>query len=248
MSLLATLSTSQDITEAKDSVGSSGPVESGLYESSIALAYLTKAASGALALNLSLKIAGNREVRQQLYITSGDAKGNKNYYEKDDGEKRYLPGFELANHLALLTCDKELSQLSTETKVVNLYNFDAKAEVPTKVEMVMDLLNKEIIAGIIKQTVDKNVKNDATGEYVPSGETREENEIDKFFHTGTKKTVAELKAKVAEATFIHTWEAKWAGKTRNKAKGASGTAGAPKAGGVAKPAAAANKPTTSLFG
>ena len=90
-------------------------------------------------------------------MASGTAKGCKNYYEKD-GQKNYLPGYLLAESLALLTVGKSISGCDTEEKVVNLYSYEAKAEVPTKVQMVMELLNKDVIAGIVKQTVDKNVK------------------------------------------------------------------------------------------
>lgn len=240
MSLLSNLSTSNDIADEKDSVGGSRVRESGLYPMNISLAYLTKSNGGALALNLHLKDADG-EVRQQLWVTSGDAKGNKNYYEKD-GVKNYLPGFNMANSLALLTVGKEISTLDTEDKVVNLYSFDAKAEVPTKVPMLMDLVGKEILVGLIKQTVDKNVKNDA-GEYVASGETRDENEVDKFFRASDRKTTAEIRAQAEEAVFVNTWSEKWKGQTKDKSTKTAGTAGAPKA---ATPAA--GKPTQSLFG
>jgi len=141
MSLLANLSTDDSVTEEKDSVGSSGPLDSGLYKSTVALAYVTKSAGGAMGLVLNLKTEAGREIRQTLWMTSGTAKGGKNYYEKD-GEKFYLPGFNHANSLALLTCGKEISQLDTETKVVNVYSAEAKSEVPTKVEMLMDLLGQ----------------------------------------------------------------------------------------------------------
>lgn len=242
MSLLSTLSTDATVTEEKDSVGSGGPLDSGLYKCSVALAYVTKAASGALGLVLSLKTEANREIRQTLWMTSGTAKGGKNYYEKD-GEKFYLPGFNHANSLSLLTCGKEISELDTETKVVNVYSAEAKSEVPTKVEMLMDLLGKEIIVGVIRQTVDKTKKNDA-GVYEATGETRDENEIDKLFRAKDRMTTAEIRAQAESATFIDTWDAKFTGTVKNKAKGASGTAGAPKAAGAP---AAAKKPTTSLF-
>ena len=85
--------------------------------------------------------------------------------------------------LCLLTVGKEISQMETETKVVNLYNPESKTEVPTNVEMITELLGKQVLGGLIKQIVDKNVK-DAAGNYVPSGETREENELDKLFQQG----------------------------------------------------------------
>ena len=250
MGILAALATNDSIQTERDSVGTSyGPIDSGIYNAEVTLAYLKTAASGALALALELKTEAGQVVRQDFWMTSGTAKGGKNYYEKD-GEKFYLPGFTMANSLALLTVGKEIGQLETETKVINLYSSEAKTEVPTKVEMFTDLLGTQIIAGIIKQTVDKNVK-DAAGNYVASGETREENEIDKFFRMRDRMTTAEIRAQAGEAAFITTWEDKWAGKVRNKAKGATGTAGAPKPGSglsVVQGAAATKKPATSLFG
>ena len=249
MSLLANLATDSTIADEKDSIGSSGPLDSGIYKCTIAMAHINKASSGALGLVLTLKTEDNKEVRQTLWMTSGTAKGGKNYYEKD-GEKHYLPGFLAANALCLLTVGKEVSQMDTETKVINLYSPEAKAEVPTKVEVLMDLLGQEIIAGIIKQTVDKTKKNEATGTYEPTGETREENEIDKFFRAKDRMTTAEIRAQAEEATFINSWDQKWTGKVKDRVKGAAaGLPGVPKLGGAPGAAAAGTKkPTTSLFG
>jgi hypothetical protein len=241
MSLLANLATDESIASEKDSVGSGGAIDSGLYLSTITLAYVTKAASDAMGLVFHAKTEEGREVRQTLWMTSGKDKGCKNYYEDKNGEKHYLPGFNHANSLALLTLGKEISALETETKVVNVYNKDAKAEVPTKVEMLVDLLGQQVILGVIKQTVDKTSKGD-DGKYHPTGETREENEIDKIFRARDKMTTAEIRAQATEPAFYDTWDAKWTGKVKDKATKASGTAGAPKAGG-----AAAAKPKASLF-
>ena len=242
MSLLANLTTTEDIATEKDSVGGSRVRESGLYPMTVAMAYLGKSSGGALSLNLTLK-DGNGEVKQTFWMTSGTAKGCKNYYEDKQGAKQYLPGFLHANALALLTVGKEISQLDTETKVVNVYSPEAKAEVPTKVEVIMDLLGQEVLLGLIKQTVDKNIK-DGEGNYVPSGETREENEVDKIFRAKDRMTTAEIRAQAPEATFVNIWDQKWTGKTKDKSTKTSGTAGAP------RPAAAAgnSRPTTSLFG
>lgn len=245
MSLLANLATDASIKNEKDSIGGSGPVDSGLYPLNIAMAYLSTSAGGAMGLVLNLKTEDNKEIRQTLWMTSGTAKGCKNYYEKD-GEKNYLPGFIHANALALLTVGKEISTLETEDKVINVYSAEAKAEVPTKVKVFMDLINQPIIAGMIKQTVDKTVKNEA-GAYVPTGETREENEIDKFFRAKDRMTTAEIRAQADEAIFIGSWEQKWKGKVKDRAKGAAaGLAGVPKNLGAAP--AGTKKPTTSLFG
>ena len=243
MSLLKGLTSDASIAPERDSVGGGGVLESGLYNSTISLAYLTKSAGGAVGLVLQAKTDKGRDLRQTLWMTSGTAKGGNNYYVDKDGQKQYLPGYNLANSLSLLAAGKEINELETETKVVNVYSYEAKAEVPTKVEMITELLGKEIIVGVIKQVVDKTAKNDA-GVYMPTGETREENEVDKFFRARDRMTTAEIRAQVDEATFIDSWDAKWAGKVRERAKGAAngmaGIVGAPKG-------AATKKPTTSLF-
>ena len=247
MSLLANLATDDSIASEKDSIGGSGPLDSGLYGCTISMAHITKSQGGAMGMVLTLKSADGKEVRQTLWMTSGTAKGCKNYYEKD-GEKHYLPGFTHANALCLLTVGKEVAAMTTETKVINLYSPEAKAEVPTKVEVLMDLLGQEIIAGIIKQTVDKTKKNEATGAYEATGETRDENEIDKFFRAKDRMTTAEIRAQATEAVFINSWDQKWTGKVKDRAKGAAvGLPGVPKLGG-APAAKATSKPTTSLFG
>lgn len=243
MSALKNLTTDASIADEKDSVGGGGPLDSNTYNATVAMAYVTTSAGGATGLVLNLKTDTGREIRQTLWMTSGKAKGGNNFYVDKDGEKHYLPGFLAANSLALLTVGKEISDVETEMKVVNVYNKDAKAEVPTKVEVLVELLNKEVIVGLIKQKVDKTVKNESTGEYVATGETREENEIDKFFRARDRMTTAEIRAGAEEASFIDTWTKKWIGQIRDKAKGASangGTAGAPKT-------SVSTKPKTSLF-
>lgn len=253
MSLLQGLNTSEEVTPESDSLGGGGPWDSGLYKVRVVMAYLQKAASGALALNLHLADENNRELRQTIYVSSGDAKGNKTYYENAQGEKRNLPGFSLFRSLTLMTLNKEPTAITTEDKVIKVYSREAKAEVPTTVPVIVDLLDQEIIAGVVRQVEDRNVKDD-NGNYVPSGETRETNEIDKFFHAGTRMTLAEAMAGETEGKFIDGWESKFAGTVRDKTSASKGAAnGAPAAAQsnvFAQKAAAAStpKPTASLFG
>jgi len=244
MSLLKSLTSDESIENEKDSVGGNGPLDSGIYTFKIVSAYVTKADSEAVGLVVNFENDDKQFLRQTLWMTSGKAKGGNNYYiNKKSGEKKYLPGYLMANSLALLAAGKEINQLDTEDKVIPIYSAKSKAEVPTKVPMIMDLVGKEVILGVIRQTVDKTVK-DAAGNYNPTGETRDENELDKVFRASDRMTTSEIRAKAETPVFIETWAAKWTGKTKNKssgATGASGTAGAPKAAG------ASTKPTTSLF-
>lgn len=239
MSLLAALATDKSIEQETDNVGSS-VLDSGIYKSVVETAYITKSDGGALGLVCNFK-SNNRSIRQTFWMTSGTAKGCKNYYEAKTGEKKYLPGFLQANALALLITGKEIAAIEPEDKVVKLYNKEVKAEIPTKVQMLTDLCGQEIIIGLIKQTVDKTAKAD-DGTYQPTGETKDENEVDKLFRASDNKTTQEIRDQV-DAKFIETWNKKWAGQVKNKAKGltAGGSiAGAPKA-------AVSSKPKVSLF-
>lgn len=243
MSSLKNLTSDNSIANETDRVGGGGVLDSGLYPATIKMAYVEKAKSGATGIVFQAETDQGRQIRETIYVSSGDAKGNKNYYEKD-GQKHYLPSFLIMQSICLLAAGKELADIDTEIKVVKVYDFEAKAEVPQKVEVLMDLINKPILLGVIKETVDKKVK-DGSDNYVPSGETREQNTIDKAFRASDRMTTAEIRAQAEEAAFVETWSKKWTGVTKNSAKGASGTAGAPKAAGGA--AAGTAKPKSSLF-
>lgn len=245
MSIFKNVTSDDSIANERDSVGGGGVLESGLYPATVKLAYATTAASGAMGLVLHLQTEQGREIRETLWITSGKAKGGKNYYEKD-GQKHYLPGYLNATALTLLTVGEELSEVDTETKVVNVYSREAKAEVPTKVEMLMDLLDQPIHVGVIKEIVDKTTQAD-DGSYVPTGETREQNVIDKFFRASDNRTTSEIRAKSEDAVFVNTWKERWSGKTRDRStKGVANTPARSAGSGIAANQPA-KKPTTSLF-
>ncbi len=249
------LKTDTAIKSDGDKLGGSKfePLESAIYDCKVILAYGTESAGKAKALNLLLETEDGKQVKQQLWMTSGISKGGHNYYlamnpaTKKKDIKKYLPGFEMANDLCMMTLNKEISQVTPEMKTIMLYDFSQGKEVATDVMMVTELIGKMITTGLIKQTVDKNVKNDA-GEYVPSGEVREENEIDKFFHYPSGLTVTEAVAKATEPGFRNQWSEKWTGVTRDRTKKLAGgpKAGSPlNGGGPAGGPAAASK---TLFG
>lgn len=237
--------TTDGLETSGDRLGGGGVQESGAYDAKIKAAYVGKAQnSNAQSITVMLD-AGGREIRQTIWITTKD--GNNFYPDKQDPTKRHiLPGFATIDELCLLTTGQPLSEQSVEDKVLSLYDFEAKKEIPQNVPVLTALTGQPITVGLIKQIVDKN-KKDSAGNYVPSGETREENEIDKFFHHDTKMTVTEYREGLEEAVFYPKWVEKNRGKTRNRAKGAEGKAGAPGRPAGAPPAAQNQAPKTSLF-
>lgn len=237
----------EGLEQSGDYLGGGGAIDSDVYSGTIKLAYAGIARSGAHSLTICVDMNG-REYRETMYVTSGTEKGCKNYYEKG-GKKNPLPGFTTANDLALLSTGVALNDQEIEERVVKLYDYDVKAEVPTKVQAVVSMHGKPITLGVLKQIVDKNKKNEATGEYEPTGETREENVIDKVFHTDTGKTVSEFTAKVEVADFQAKWAAKNKGAVRDRTTGGAGKSGAPGQAKTASSSADAGTATKkSLFG
>ena len=236
------LKTDTSIQEETNSTGYS-VFESDIYDATIKLAYIAYSKGKAMSLNLVADIDG-REFRQQLWMTSGEAKGCNNFYIDKAGKKHYLPGFNMANALCLLTVGKEVGDVAeaSENKTISIYNYELKKEVPTEVPVLTQLIGQEVSLGIIKEIVDKNVRNDS-GDYVPSGETREQNEISKVFRKSDGMTVVEIKAKAETATFKQQWLDKNKDKTVNKAKGTA--AGATPSGSAS---AGSSKAVPSLFG
>ena len=239
MNLLAGLTTDNTIADASEAVSTGSVLTSNVYDFNVDLAYISKSTGGAIAINLHLS-ANGQTLRQTVYASSGDAKGNKNFYTDKNGKKQYLPGFNVANNLALLTAGKPLSELVPEQKVANLYDYDAGKELPTKIAALTEIMGKPVSAGIIKQTVDKKAKTDS-GEYEATGETRDENEIDRLFRTSDGLTVTEIKAAATDPAIKTAWLKKNFEVTKMKAKGAV-------TGAVAGMPAAAAQSIPSLFG
>lgn len=236
-------------TQETDRKGGSFIVESGADRYTIELAYTEKSSGGALGLHLHLK-SDSALLKTAIYVTSGDAKGNKTYYtdKKDPNVTHNLPGFNLGESLCQLTVGQDLDTVNNakEEKVVKLWDFNAGAEMPKTVDALTMLHGQEIVAGVLKSIEDKKSKGD-DGQYHPTGQTIEKNEIDKFFSADTGMTMTEQKhcAKSGETIadeekYLNaTWIPKNQGNTQdNSTKGASGAV-------EGAPAAAA---TTSLFG
>lgn len=226
----------------KDTLGGGGVFNSDIFTFTIKAAYFDSAKSKAISLNLILETSNGRKLNYQEYITSGEAKGCKPYYEKD-GKKYPLPGYSKMNTLCLLATGQPIDQLSADDKILKLYDYDAKKETNQSKKVITELTGKVIKAGVFKLIVDKKSKNDnfdpdqpvsKTNErYISTGETREENTVDKFFNE--EGATLEEHTEKKEPVFFEEWLKAHQGKVKDKStKTAAGTqAGAPALGGSA---------------
>jgi hypothetical protein len=216
------------------------PVPSSIQNLIVKYAYAGEAKSGAIAVHTVVTIADGdhkgREIRSTEYITSGAKKGKKTFYErKDDNGKMTaykLPGYEAMDTLAKLTTKKSIVDLKTEKKVIKLYDYDKKAEVPTEVDMFVELVGTGVCGCILHQINDKRAKNTQTGEYEPTGKTYAGNIIDKFLDARTRKTLGELNNN-SDADYKNKWETKWGGQIDDQSTEvkSAGLKGAPSASG-----------------
>jgi len=243
--MLENLKSNDTIEHEGDSLGGGGYiVDTNTYRLATDIAYFDKSKGGATSFNVVLKGKDGETVKQTWWVASGNAKGNKNFYTDKNGKDHYLPDFTSANNFCLLACGKEISALRVEEKTLSLYDFTERKEVPTKKMVAMDVLTKEVIVAVEKQIVDKTA-NDGSGNYLPTGETREQNQIVKSFSVKDKRSAAEVRAELSaeEATFHDDWVEKNKGTVNDMSTGiaAGGTEGTP------GDDAAGGKETKSLF-
>jgi len=241
----------EGLEKSEDRLGGFSVLDTALYLGTIKMAFAGQSSGGARSVTLVLDVimddsGKTKEYTETVYVTN--KQGQNFFLNKQDNTKKVpLPGFTLIDDLCIVTTDKELAQQDGEDKVVKIYDYDAKKELPKTVPMLTELLGKQAYFAIVKEVVDKNEK--VGNDYVPTGETREQNTIEKVFHHPTKYTVVEAREKAETAVFADAWEKKNKGVTRQKAKGAADGAaktGRP-GGGPPQAGASAGSTTGSLF-
>ena len=237
--------TSDGLEESEDRIGGFQPLDTDIYTGPIKAAYAGASDGGAKNVTLIVDVGG-REYRETIYITN--KKGENFFLNKNDNSKKVpLPGFTVIDDLCLVTTGKPLAEQDVEEKVVNVYDRKVQREVPTSVNMLVELLGQTASFGIVRQTVNKNQKAD-DGSYVPTAETRDENIIEKIFHTETKMTVVEARNGAEGPTFWDSWLNKNQGQTRDKRTLKDGEGGQSGRPGRTPPAAGQSAPRKSLFG
>ena len=191
MNAFAKLKTaSKDTGVEEDFMGGGGVLDTDIYNVKIKTAYIGKASSSeAKNITLLMDYKG-REVRSQIWVSN--KKGEVTYQDKTSKEDKNLPGFNQINSLCLLVAGKSLGEMDIEELTVKLYDYESKKEIPQAVECLTALHGEMVNIALQRQTVDKTAKNDATGDYEATGETRDQNEVVKFFAADKLVTISEV--------------------------------------------------------
>jgi len=227
---LAALKMDDSYVAAKDSVGGFARIDkSDIYNLTIEVAYLETTPTGTMNVHVHFKTDQGANLRERYCVAGTSAKGNKNYtLDPATGKKRPFRGMAMVNDLSLLTVGVDISELDPEEKMVKLYDFTARAEVPTKVQMFTALVGKQVKAGIQLSIEDKTGPcPSGSGKWVNTGDSYNATNVTKFFRTRDDMSVVEISAEATEANFIDVWIGKHQGTTPNNAKGIDGKPATP---------------------
>lgn len=215
--------------EEKDVIGGGANIlESGVYPGVMELVYLSANAKGTKSVTAHFKKKTDEQVvKVTTYIsTKEDAAGNVRYTytDKQSGDTKPLPGYSQVNAMFLALTGKPFSNdQPAQEKVINLYDFMAKEDVPTKVTVFSDTLNKPIAVGILRVSEEKTT---AESNYKQgTGEFRDYNEFDKYFNAAGL-TTTEITAGLSSPVFLPKWKEKNTGVTRIKKAKISNVGGA----------------------
>lgn len=173
-----------------DFMGGGFLLDTDIYQGKIKYAYIGKAAnSNARNCTLCIDFDG-KEITKSIWMTNRD--GDVTYKDKRSGEPKNLPGYNQINSLAMLLLSKEVGDLDVEEKKLKLYDFESKTDVIQAVDCFVELHGLDVSVAVERQTVDKTEKNESTGDYEPTGETRDVNEFIKFFPVEPLVTLSEV--------------------------------------------------------
>lgn len=226
----------------KDSLGGGGAFDSDVYELAVDVAYTQKSKGGALGFHLVCKDRDGNVFRDTQWITSGDAKGNKPYYEKD-GKRFELPGYSHVRSMVEFLTGKQLKDLKPQDAELRLWN--GTEEAPTTVTTYPELRGVRMHAGILKIRQNK-VKNSK-----PTSEEQFINEFVKFFTHPGKLTATEQRAGMEQGEFVEKWLEKNKGQVVDKykeVKDSSAGTGASSGNPLQQKAAAQQTADDDLFG
>ena len=235
----------KDVEEQQDRLGGSYTLESGVYDATVKLAYIVGSQSSkSKCMVCVFDIDGFELTTREWFLTGAGAPT----YEKNN-KKFMLPAYEKMNDLHLVTTGYDLTGSTVEDKTIKVWDADAGGEIDKNMPVVTSILNKRVSMAVLKVIENKQEKDESSGKYVPTEDKREVNEISKFFHIETGKTVVELKNKVdlpPEDLFKARWADKNTGKTQDRYKEPNTTG--PARSGTGSPASNSKPSSTSLFG
>lgn len=194
--------------KARDFVGFQ-PLDTDLYKGNIKLAYLAIHESKAKGIVFEFDLGGGKTLKIEQIISTKE--GKNTFVNSKTKKTAPLAGFTVVDDICTVTTGKGLKGQPTEQKMVKVYNYDKKEDVPTQVHVLTDLIGKEVGLAVVKKVENKQKKVD--GVYVATSEKVTRNDIYKVVYPNTGATVNETAEKKDP-----TWAANWVKNNRGTTK------------------------------
>ena len=210
--------------DMEDRLGGSRTVPSDAYRVTLGQCYQHKSPKGAKYVHIEYTTRTGVTQSENIYYSNKD--GETTFRNKSTGKLQTMPGWNRITALIEVATDKPSDQVITDKKYVGIYNADAKKEVETEVDVLVELTGKEVVLGILHVEANKTkaVKTGDPGDpvkYVPTAEKREYNEISVIADTrGRTKSERDKGFKTGE--FIQQWRQKNKDTTRDLYKPVEG--------------------------
>ena len=163
--------------------------ETGKYDVIVKKAYMDISASGALCFNMTVQTEDEKEMSITEYISN--AKKEVFYTDKKDGTKKYMPSYVRMKNVDFLLTKKLQETPRTEKKLIKVWNTEAKKEVPTEKDMLVEWVGKPLTILVTKTKEFKQTKN-ADGVYVDTDEVKTLAVVDFYVDAVTNKTQNEI--------------------------------------------------------
>ena len=122
----------------------------------------------------------------------------------------------MVNSIAFATLGKDFLELDLQSRPVKVYDRESRSMVDLNKDVPVALLNTKLKVALLKCIKDKDILN-SEGKYVPTGETKELNEISKVFNYTSGMTSTETKANAEKPEFIYKWLDKFKGEVSDTA-------------------------------
>lgn len=186
--LLGGINVEEGISDSRDSV--SYFLDSGIYDMVIEHAYFREGDSGTKGIEIKLVDSEDPTKSMRQFLWFANSEGRTSHGESN----RLYPTTEVTKDLLEIVNNEELSPqvfsdaeklqelFAFEPKTIEVYDFEARAELPTEVLLSTTLTGEIVKVGIIKEVSDN---------YKEPSKSRTQNIIDKIFDPNTGQTVLE---------------------------------------------------------
>ena len=202
---------------------------SAIYDAVLQMALVGKSDKGALWIELhyTLPTQGNLKVHHREYISK---QTGELVYQKD-GKQFFLPGYEYTDRMIRMISQQfTLGQvLADEAKYLQPIkyqrrDFKTKQDVTEDGVAIVALHNKPCRIALLCAKVNKQARNEATGEYYDINDSYVERRIVEAVQIGTNLTGKELAAGIKSPEWSNGWEAKYKDQVKDEFKPVTGAA------------------------